>query len=793
LSTVFSQIKSHVNTDRLGVDSVSGVKGSNKGPITEGPSRFSVPTISGAFLFAALAGCAATAGNINSTGSDAAAETSVDVPIADAAMCRFRMAVSDAGVTDSGVRYGGTTDGGDSGTPRGATYSSSSLIGDHYDRTLGDRRQLSRTDSDTAYSLANSETSDNANPFADGMGGSIGPSEVFLHRIGSEFAPFASVVINDSSAGRNYVEGQNFWVRGNTHYDETALAVVGRVNFAAYSMKFTGSENAAGIQACTAAMNGNYAACLGNHDLYNYSTASHRVTVQFLGSDWLITQMTPPNVEVINPNPVVAGGSIKLAKEIVTGIMGTRFYTDMGGRTHENPSYDYWDLAPGYHLYVETQETHSGINRAVFVVVNDDCEILIRDRINEGATLRFSVGGREYLLHNWKDAPGYIMGASWAELSLFSDEITLQDGQQLDIDSDRFRNYRVALGWKNLIPTGGETDAHVDSLRSVIVYSDSVANIASGATDNLRPGEYIPFVPGLGGYRFSYDGLTGRADIPLQLDLSNRDLTISEANGPAIGAGGSRVSCTIRAPYLRGSTTSDIFNIPTGYPVPMSPVSVHSNEFVVGLNGVTCEGTPITSRNAVFVRGSSSTAYSIQVMDNSGTNSSDILFDFGTATPGPASVLQITPRSLDGSMNNGAIPGFIHSYNLDRCTSPSCPEYYVNFSDFTTRDVTPVGSATFFGIRGVASNNATFLFDSYSGISQTTSSTPGALYFHSVPQNPYPFDRTLSGPVTQGVELVGEGYVTEAGNVLDSVSATRVRLNLARELRYGQYTISTSP
>ena len=51
----------------------------------------------------------------------------------------------------------------------------------------------------------------------------------------------------------------------------------------------------------------------------------------------------------------------------------------------------------------------------------------------------------------------------------------------------------------------------------------------------------------------------------------------------------------------------------------------------------------------------------------------------------------------------------------------------------------------------------------------------------------------LTGPVTQGFEMVGEGYITERGSVFDSIAATRVRVNLASELRRATFTLSESP
>ncbi|MEW6035950.1 MAG: hypothetical protein AB1529_05025, partial [Candidatus Micrarchaeota archaeon] len=73
------------------------------------------------------------------------------------------------------------------GAVAAGTWTGDNLIGDFLNRELMDRvDNVPDTDpdfGDAAYEMGGADTSDNANPFTDGVGGNIGASEVYLYRI----------------------------------------------------------------------------------------------------------------------------------------------------------------------------------------------------------------------------------------------------------------------------------------------------------------------------------------------------------------------------------------------------------------------------------------------------------------------------------------------------------------------------------------------------------------------------------------------------------------------------------
>ena len=140
------------------------------------------------------------------------------------------------------------------------TYTWGSLIGDFLNRRLLDREDNVGLDTDAAYPLTTSDTSDNANPFTDNTGGgSIGPNQEYFYRVdGNMFSPLQTQTLDDEDAAKSYTEEQFIWIDGYTTYDGDEEDIVAYTDFIAYSLKFSGSGNDYSIPVCTTPENGNY-------------------------------------------------------------------------------------------------------------------------------------------------------------------------------------------------------------------------------------------------------------------------------------------------------------------------------------------------------------------------------------------------------------------------------------------------------------------------------------------------------------------------------------------------------
>jgi len=451
------------------------------------------------------------------------------------------------------------------------TWTGENLIGDYLNRELEDREgNLDATDSDQAYEIGGSDTSDNANPFTDGVGGNIGVSEEFLYRIdGSQLSTFADVTVVDDDAGNTYVEMQDLWIKGDNRFDTDPDDIVGRLDFLAYTLKFDGpGGDEVGIPECTDSEDQDYAVCKGGagDTTIDDATETHRVKVWFLGEEWIISEMNAPTADpstaagdgILSENQVYAGGSVKLAKEAVSGIL------------NQGESLPVDDLK----FQLDDLEAHGDTTSAILSILDANGNILKKDKVDPGSTKEFNVAGKTYRFHVYKVAPGYTFGAKWADVAIFAKELELVDGQELDEDVGNNEGYEVALGWKNLdAQTGAEADGNpedVDTLRTIAIFSDSIDDISSSGDEVLEEGDYVSLVQDPEIWKLSYKGLDLTSDdmASLKFELKTTDESISASKGPFVNCGDGGVTspsfypiscaagtptqgrCIIYAPYV---------------------------------------------------------------------------------------------------------------------------------------------------------------------------------------------------------------------------------------------------
>ncbi len=480
------------------------------------------------------------------------------------------------------------------GATAAGTYSFNNLIGDWLNRRLLDREDnVDPNNANEGYAIGGSDTSDNANPFTDGTAsGSIGPTEEFMYRIsGTVYSTFADQTITDADSGNTYVEHQDMWIKGNNRYDSDPKDVVGNVDFLAYTLKFDGpGSDQLGIPECTKADNLDFSVCkeTGSQTNIDDATETHRVKVWFLGDQWIISEMNAP----LDPNPGLAsqpgdltnenllahGGEVKLAKEAVAGIL------------NQGESLP----ADNLKFQLDDLEAHGDVTSAIISILDANGNILKKDKVNPGETKEFNVNGKDYRFHVYKVAPGYTFGAKWADVAIFSEELKLDDGQKLDSDNGHNNGWKVSLGWKNKDAQSGVAGTsdpanpeNPDTLRTIVLYSDSPEQISSSGDSRLREGDYLQIVQDPTAWQLSYKGLdlTSNDMSQLKFELKSTDMTIPQSSGPILGMSNSRVACRIYAPYVKVTSgdSSGVFEVTRTD----GGGTISDNEFLVALN----EGT----------------------------------------------------------------------------------------------------------------------------------------------------------------------------------------------------------
>ncbi len=721
------------------------------------------------------------------------------------------------------------------GSVAAGTYTFGNLMGDWVNRDLQDRidnvADTATNFNSVGYKPGGSDTSADASPFTDGQTSTPAsfPNNEYLYRIsGSMFSSFADTPITDPNSGNSYVEHQNLWVQGNNHYSTTVNADVGQVDFLAYTLQFDGpGSDQIGIPVCTRANNLDYTACLQGMSgtSTDDETASHRVQINFLGSQWVISDMTPPtSPQATNDNTVVSGGSVKLAKESIGGILNQGESLPV-----DNLKFQLDDL-----------EANGGATAAIISVLDANGNVLKKDTIPPGETTEFDVAGTTYRVHVYKVAPGYTFGAKWADMAIYSQELTLADGQQLDQDNGNNKQYTVSLGWKNLdasnqvdaTPTTVGDQRNVDTLRTIVIYSSDISEMSSNGNSELTVGAFVPIVQDPVGWELSYKGLdlTSADRENLKFEIETQDLSLSN-KFPSIESTGREESCTIYAPYVKvtSGSTGSIFEVDASGTFGES-TTLSNNEFYVagklGSSGsINCTNST-GSQIATFGAGSvvmkispSATDYDIS---NYSSGSKQVRYsDIGDGSTafappeGGAILIQraadITPGdqllgNLFGSASGGTAPTatfsgpvappdmmFALSEKAGTGTSNNFVDYYM-FGMAKTNTGTP--------------SDALFQFISNwndgSSSLQVTSDNAKVLYGHATENAPlgggrYCGNATLnstdyycsggapSGPVNGKTELVETGYISERGSVFQSMSDRAIQFNMATQLGTAQW------
>jgi hypothetical protein len=342
----------------------------------------------------------------------------------------------------------------------------------------------------------------------------------------TDFPALQTGSITDTYANVGYTEEQSLWVRAVTKYDDTLKKVVGFEPDMAYQMKFTQDQYGVPVATCNpddGAIFPGYGSPRETAETDRVCsetdrTDRHRVLIKFLGEDYIISDMNPPNSTVTDGSDtatgMATGGSIRLAKESAYGIVHV-------GENLSTGSY-YVKLAD-----ITTPTTSAFQTFASIQVYDLNGNLLKEDKIAEGATYTWTApDGSKIRIRVYKNNPGYYAYAKWAEMAVYSKEFELRDSQSV---SDECTNWKVSLTWKNKDPS--KTSKYVDSLRQIVLLNEGNnpnVKMVEGDTQNIICSPVI--------WQLQYNGLTcadpGDYD-SLSASILTRTFTLNQAAGTA--------------------------------------------------------------------------------------------------------------------------------------------------------------------------------------------------------------------------------------------------------------------
>jgi hypothetical protein len=647
------------------------------------------------------------------------------------------------------------------GAASSGSYVLKNLIGDYTNKVLLDRG------SDTsAYSVTSTDTSESSHPMADGAAATDSfhtqvngyPAKGDYHKItGSMFSPLKDYTVEDADASKTYTETQNVWMAGYNEYVESDAQVDAGLKTVLYTLQFKGPNDDLGIPLCTTPTSGNYGNCSSD-----YQTETHKVKVMFLGSEWIISDMDASGtINRSSETLVDNGGSIKLAKESMSGIL------------NQGESFDLGDVL----LVLDDLEAHGETTSAIVSIVDKNGNVLKKDKVSPSSTKEISAGGKTYNIHLYKVAPGYTFGAKWADLAVYAQELKLEDGKKLDSDKDSNNKWTVVLGWKTKgAGTAGLTTSN--ALRLIGLYStggDLVDLAGVLAEGRFTKGKYVPLAQSPVAWKLTYAGLEAVEHDSLSFTMERTsdytDLRLYNTANTLV------TNCTMKAPYLTVSSGSErgVFGVSSTH-ASLSGRTGSDKKFYVALNGVgSCDGFGVITGNAGALLMKES--YSSQ-------NNYYVVYNYTGATNVTYSVIG-DQTTADGAWNTGGL---------------------ISYAKYLHSNQSPVSNIFGTGAPlSVATTEYVFAISEKAGEGQSLNTADKFVFTANATAGSASFNRddTAAGVKKDYIRYIAYGprnsnstykanFVSERGSIFSAIGDDYVNFNMAKSLAHAQFMLASS-
>lgn len=315
-----------------------------------------------------------------------------------------------------------------------------------------------------------------------------------------------STTVTDSAGGKTYKEAEYVFV--------TARARKNSALSDTFATGLTGEYRATfdpPITHCTSTYTGAEAdaTCRTMNDL----TSRHRVFVNFMGDRYVIEQMAVAGAAGANFG-YANGGSVFLAKEAAAGVLhvGEKFSTS---------AYDVVlsDITGGLSGGGNVQLPRSAFN------IYDKATGALKEQIavDEGNTMTAPTTG--VVIRVWTAVPGLYANEAWADTSVFTEELRLQDAQRVPGNN----NWRARLTWQDNQNVAPATAA-AETLYAIQVY-DTTSLV------DLNKGDSYYFMESPHKYAFTYAGLSTSATDSLSFQILTQRTVSLLSDAGAVLAG----------------------------------------------------------------------------------------------------------------------------------------------------------------------------------------------------------------------------------------------------------------
>ncbi|MFH1306707.1 MAG: hypothetical protein ABIH83_03590 [Candidatus Micrarchaeota archaeon] len=685
------------------------------------------------------------------------------------------------------------------------------LITDTIDRTLANRNSTKSEDHYNA-SMGTNDVNTVLSPLRSYSENTASASR--LYRIsGSQFSGFKDKVVTDPQAGADfaYTAEQGFWVGSSVDavvYDSGSAyrQIVAKPRIAAYNIRFLGNDY--GIPFCTqvnqTSADGDWRWCTSDTSS-QYRTDNHRVKIPFLGSEWIISSMSLPSTVLASATNATSGGQVKLAKEAKYDIINVGGVIDGGDFKVR--------LAD-----ISVATGAANIHPAILDVLDANDAVVGQVQVNPGDTYTFtqSSTGKTIKVHVYRTAPGFTLSAKWAEIAIYTDEITLQDGQRYNLVSsgDANYNWKVELGWKNRDWTSAASSNNSDSLREIVLYDED-----SFIGKKMVAGDIYNFPKEDTGFRMTYNGLdlTDSDYVPVTITaLTSTDYPVSNASSSA-DCTDTANRITYNARLLQFKTDGNYFGGSTSNLIGNYRLDAFYYDPVGGVSNVSagpqrdCDGAGTVCSDTLW---SASTAFGNFSIDTGASRYNGTqAYRFpelyiNASVTGWAPAILYRPSGFSCYINKSVTTLTVGVANQP--TGATMPMNSTNtvafdtagadsgaygmfiFSNYTTRFGPSGVNSTFFYQEDAGKNDTTshvpvflqlpFINSSDTWRFRSTDSSTATVYYHGI--------RDSVATATTGWTAYEPTLVTERGSKVTSVGTTDIALQVANKIGMPAFTFS---
>lgn len=376
--------------------------------------------------------------------------------------------------------------------------------------------------------------------------------------------------ITDSVGSKSYLEEEKYYFYAASMYDSTANAIQAKNALAGYEAVFTDP-----IVLCTnttvpSVTDEVCAASAGSQ----YQTSKHRVKIKFLGADWVIYGLTGFAYAGSGGTPAVTLGKEVQYQEFMqigdeaTAPNGVKIVLkDISGMPYGT----------------------SYVPAASFDIYDASGNKIDTATLQEVGTFEYNKNG--VVIKVWKAFVG-TGGSAYAQVSVFSDKLTLTSGSAVDTGDNKF--------WLVNVIQGGTT--YGASLSRLQLRQQVTANA-------LNPGDYVDIIRTPATMRLTYTGL----ETPASTDTLTASLVAGTSGGQLLYTSNTDVTTRANVAVLR-STRSNAFSFGTGGD------TADTVYFVIGQNTGSKLGQVFYLKNGYYV------AY-----NGTGTSTVNVTIPTGTA------------------------------------------------------------------------------------------------------------------------------------------------------------------